>query len=97
MRDYEWVAKDVYAGIQDELFIDLAVYGMKQEGDKNYYKLMEEELIKLNGIKTLISHNFYDEDTFWKLWNKENYFKVKKITDPDNIFKDLYNKTHHKN
>lgn len=94
VRDYEWISKDLFSKIPDELFLDLAVYGMRQKGEKNYYKMMEQELLKLNGIKTLISHNFYDKDTFWTVWNKENYFSAKNITDPDNIFRDLYQKTH---
>ena len=43
-------------------------------------------------IKTLISHNYYPEDEFWTIWNKPNYDAVKAITDPDNVFRDLYTK-----
>ena len=52
----------------------------------------EEELMKIGGIKTLISNNYYREEEFWATWNKENYDKVKKVTDPNNIFRDLYTK-----
>ena len=61
--------------------------------DKNYYKLIEDELIRIGGLKTLITENYYSEEDFWKVWNKKNYFKVKKLTDPDNILRDLYSKT----
>ena len=47
----------------------------------------------VGGLKTLISTNYYSEDDFWKVWNKENYSLVKKRTDPDNIFRDIYTKT----
>ena len=40
-------------GIDDQLMIDIAIYGMKQRGRHNYYRLMEEKLQELNGIKTL--------------------------------------------
>ncbi|MFC1705943.1 FAD-dependent oxidoreductase [Planctomycetota bacterium] len=93
VRDYEWISSDVFAGVDDELFVDIAVYGMKQRGDKNYYKIMEDKLMELGGIKTLISYNYYDEDDFWKVWNRENYAAAKQITDPDNIFRDIYTKT----
>jgi hypothetical protein len=92
-KPYEWISKEHMKGINDQLIIDIAIYGMKQKGDKNYYKIMEDELIKLQGLKTLISYNYYDKETFWKIWNKENYFKIKNITDPDNILRDLYQKT----
>src|SRR6185369_4716125 len=82
-----------YAGLQDELFLDLAIYGMKQNGDRNYHKLMEDKLRELGGMKTLIAHNYYSRDEFWQTWNKPNYDAVKAITDPDNIFRDLYTKT----
>jgi FAD/FMN-containing dehydrogenase len=93
VRDYEWLADSFYAGLQDELFVDLAIYGMKQTGDTNYHKLMEDKLRELGGVKTLISHNYYSRDEFWSTWNKRNYDAVKAITDPDNVFRDLYTKT----
>jgi len=93
VHDYEWIDESFYAGMQDELFLDLAIYGMKQDGTKNYHKLMEDKLRELGGIKTLISHNYYSRDEFWSTWNKRNYDTVKAITDPHNVFRDLYTKT----
>lgn len=93
VRDYEWLDESFYAGLPDELFVDLAIYGMKQTGDTNYHKLMEDKLRELGGVKTLISHNYYSRDEFWQTWNKRNYDAVKAITDPDNVFRDLYTKT----
>jgi FAD/FMN-containing dehydrogenase len=93
VHDYEWLADSFYADLRDELFVDFAIYGMKQTGDTNYHKLMEDKLRELGGIKTLISHNYYSRDEFWATWNKRNYDAVKGITDPDNVFRDLYTKT----
>ncbi len=93
VHDYEWLADDFWKGMDDELMIDIAIYGMKQRGDTNYYRLMEEKLIELGGIKTLISYNYYTKDEFWRIFNRENFEKVKAITDPDNILRDLYQKT----
>ncbi len=95
VRNYEWISKRLFDGMTDptdELFVDLAIYGMKQTGDVNYHKLMEEKLLELGGIKTLISHNYYSEEDFWKTWNRENYDAVKARVDPNNIFRDLYSK-----
>lgn len=92
VRKYEWVSKKFFEKMSDDLFLDIAIYGLSKK-DKNYYRLFEEELMKINGIKTLISGNFYSEEEFWRTWNKENYQAVKQVTDPDNIFRDLYNKT----
>jgi FAD/FMN-containing dehydrogenase len=93
VRDYEWLAPSFYAEMTDPLFLDLAIYGMRQRGPHNYHRLMEEKLRELGGIKTLIAHNYYGEDEFWSIWNKRNYDAVKAITDPDNRFRDLYTKT----
>jgi len=93
VHDYEWLDDSFYARMEDELFLDLAIYGMKQPPGKNVHRMIEEKLRELGGIKTLISHNYYSRDEFWSIWNKRNYDRVKAITDPSNVFRDLYAKT----
>jgi hypothetical protein len=93
VHDYEWLADSYWKGFDDRLMIDIAIYGMKQRGETNYYRLMEEKLRQLNGVKTLISYNYYSEEEFWQIFNHRNFEAVKAITDPDNIFRDLYQKT----
>ena len=94
VHDYEWLTDDFWKGVKDdELMIDIAIYGMKQRGTTNYYRLMEEKLKELNGVKTLISYNYYKEDEFWEIFHRENFEAVKAITDPNNIFRTLYEKT----
>ena len=65
MRKYEWLSDELFQKTKDEIFFDLAIYDMYKY-DKNYYRLLEEELIKLGGLKTLISNNYYSEDEFWE-------------------------------
>src|SRR5207248_3357908 len=86
MRKYEWISDEFWSGVEDELFLDLAIYGMKQRGEKNYHEIMEQKLLEIGGLKTLISHNYYSEADFWKTWNKPNYDRVKARTDPRNLF-----------
>jgi len=93
VHDYEWLTDSFWAKTKDTLMVDIAIYGMKQRGDTNYYRLMEEKLQELGGIKTLISYNYYQEDEFWQIFNRRNYDSVKAITDPDNIFRNLHEKT----
>ncbi len=93
VRDYEWQTPRWWSGVKDPLFLDLAIYGLKQQPGRNLYKEFEDELQRVNGTKTLISYNYYDEQTFWSIWNKETWQAVKQLTDPDNIFRDLYTKT----
>jgi FAD/FMN-containing dehydrogenase len=93
VHDYEWLDDSFYANMKDELFLDLAIYGMEQPEGKNIHRMIEEKLRELGGVKTLISHNYYSKDEFWSIWNKRNYDEVKAITDPKNVFRDLYSKT----
>ena len=93
VHDYEWLADDFWKTFDDDLMVDIAIYGMRQRGDTNYYRLLETKLQELHGIKTLISYNYYPEDEFWEIFNRPNFDKVKAITDPNNIFRNLYEKT----
>ncbi len=95
LHRYPWINEDYDRRIGDDLFFDVAVYGLSnRRKDVNFYKVLEEMTYECHGIKTLISHNFYDRDTFWKIYNRSNYEKVKKRTDPQNVFRDLYDKFH---
>jgi FAD/FMN-containing dehydrogenase len=93
VRDYEWLDPRFYANNHDGMFLDIAIYGMKQRRGVNAHRLIEKKLAELGGMKTLISHNYYDEDEFWSIWNAKTYAEVKAITDPGNVFRDLYTKT----
>lgn len=90
---YEWIADEYFKKIEDELFLDIAIYGMKRENPEHYHKIIEKKLTEFGAIKTLISTNLYSEEEFWEIWNKKNYDLVKQKTDPDNIFRGLYEKT----
>lgn len=90
---YEWLADDFLKNVKDNLFLDIAIYGMIRNDGKNYYKMIEDKLMEIGGLKTLISSNYYTEENFWEIWNKKNYYAIKRITDPDNIFRNLYTKT----
>ena len=93
VHDYPWLADSFWRKLDDDLFLDLAIYGMRQKGDRNVHRMIEEKLVELGGIKTLIAHNYYGEDEFWSIWNRRNYDAVKAITDPSHMFRDLYTKT----
>lgn len=91
--DYPWLDTSFYKNLDDTMFLDLAIYGMRQPDGKNVHKMIEDKLRELGGMKTLISHNYYTRDEFWQTWNRDNYTAVKSQTDPDNLFRDIYTKT----
>lgn len=90
---YPWIGEPYARGIGDTLFIDCAVYG-KANGrpDVDFSEILERKTIELNGIKTLISRNHFDRETFWKVYNEEGYRRIKSQVDPNNLFRDLYEK-----
>jgi len=95
---YPWI-DEAYAGKMDgDMFIDCAVYG-KPNSDPaiDYSELLEKKTIELNGIKTLISRNHFDEKTFWSVYSRIHYRNIKTMTDPNNLFMDLYEKFSPKN
>lgn len=90
---YPWINPNFLKGIKDHLFIDMAIYGFRQkERGKNYYKLLEDKVKEMQGIKTLITYNYYEEETFWKIYNNNEIQKIKKKIDPKNLFRELYSK-----
>ncbi|HEX5038009.1 MAG TPA: FAD-binding oxidoreductase [bacterium] len=95
VQSYPWIDPAYDRRIADTMFFDVAVYGLRNRDRKvNYYKILEDLTLECNGIKTLISHNSYDRETFWTIYNRPEYEKVKKRTDPKNFFRDLYDKFH---
>jgi len=90
---YEWLAPAVFADVTDDLYVALAVAGAPQPAGRNYYRELERALAGFGGVKTLGSHNYYDEHEFWRTWNRPNYARVKRRTDPQNVLRDLYDKT----
>ncbi|MBN2441928.1 MAG: FAD-binding oxidoreductase [Spirochaetales bacterium] len=92
---YPWMNPDHVSGLPNTLFIDFAIYGFKQPRNHiNYYKILEEKVQELQGFKALITHNYYKEDDFWSIYNRQVYRESKKRLDPQNIFNDLYIKLH---
>jgi len=91
---YPWLGDEIRSGLaEDELFIDLAVYGARNTAkDRDLSALLEDQVWELGGIKTLISRNHYTHDRFWRTYHRGRYEDAKKQLDPDGMFPDLYDK-----
>ena len=90
---YPWINPEHLKGLKNHFFIDFAIYGFQQPSDgKNYYRMLEEKVKEVQGVKTLISHNYYPKEEFWEIHNKELFDRLKERWDPSNIFQDLYKK-----
>ncbi len=98
-RMYPWVNPDLAfspESPEDRLFIDCAIYGFRQRNGVNYYRELEKKVYELGGIKTLITNNYYTEEEFWQSYNRDSYARVKRRSDPGNLFRDLYRKTNYR-
>lgn len=92
-RLYPWLSDEHAERMGTSFLIDCAVYGKPNDDPRiDYSELLERKTYELNGIKTLISRNHYDETTFWSIYNRPRYESAKAGLDPDNLFGDLYQK-----
>lgn len=57
-----------------------------------YNKLIEQKVLELNGKKSLYSDAYYSPETFWTLYNKPEYDRLKAKYDSAGTFKNLYEK-----
>ena len=62
-RQYPWLSRDHFERMGDDLFIDCAVYGMKNNGETDASPRLEELTFDLDGIKALIGRNHYSDGT----------------------------------
>ena len=92
-QPYPWLSDELAGRLEGDLFVDLAVYGMRNEEPRiDRSEQLEEKTYELGGIKTLISRNHYSPERFWSIYNRPNYVKAKERLDPRGVFPDLYDK-----
>ena len=91
---YPWMSEDIRSrNTEGGLMIDLAVYGARNtRRDRDLSQLLEEEVYRLDGLKTLIGRNHYDEERFWAIYDRDAYDKAKVELDPTGAFPNLYDK-----
>ena len=90
---YPWVDDAHAEKMGDTFIVDAAIYGkVNTDPAIDYSELLEKKVHELGGVKTLISRNHYDEDTFWSIYSKPRISALKQRLDPDNLFGDLYTK-----
>lgn len=58
----------------------------------HFNRLVEREVERVGGIKSLYSDNYYAPEQFWRIYGGDAYQALKARYDPDGIFPDLYAK-----
>jgi len=61
--------------------------------DGFYNRKIERMALHLHGVKGLYSTSYYDQETFWNIYDRPGYLALKKKYDPNGRFRDLYEKT----
>jgi FAD/FMN-containing dehydrogenase len=90
---YPWISPAHQKRMDDDLFIDCAIYGKKNAAPEvDASKQLEDKTYELGGIKTLISRNHYTRERFWDVYDQARYDRVKGKLDPRGVFKNLYDK-----
>ena len=60
--------------------------------DGHYNRMIERKIAELGGVKGLYSLSYYDKETFWSIYDKVRYDRLKHKYDPEAVFPDLYAK-----
>ena len=90
---YPWISPGHSKRMDDDLMIDCAIYGKKNNDPSvDFSRMLEDKTFELGGIKTLISRNHYTRERFWEVYDKERYDRVKGRLDPRGLFKNLFDK-----
>ena len=78
----------------DKLYINFGFWDAvpSTHGDGYFNKKIERKALELHGKKGLYSTAYYDQETFWKIYNRASYLELKRKYDPDGVFQDLYAK-----
>ena len=78
-----------------KLYVNFGFWDMlaNTRNDGFYNRKIERMALHLRGVKGLYSSSYYDEETFWSIYDLESYEALKKKYDPNRRFRDLYEKT----
>ncbi len=88
------VTYDLYALDPRKLYINFGFWDTvaAPRADGHYNRMVERKARELGGKKGLYSTAYYDEDTFWEIYNRKRYDQLKKKYDASGVFLDLYAK-----
>ena len=93
-RPYPFLNADRAQRMQDELFVDCAIYGKPNTGPQDDSKVLEDKVFELDGFKALIGRNHYTRERFWEVFNRESYEAAKARLDPEGVFPGIFEKLH---
>jgi FAD/FMN-containing dehydrogenase len=87
---YEFDPDELYVNVGFWSTVPLAAGEKPEDGKKN--RIIEHEVTKMGGRKSLYSTAFYNEGEFWSIYGGQDYEQIKRKYDPDGRFLGLYEK-----
>lgn len=97
IKTYENREKSIFSLPNNgKIYVDVGVYGGWEQLEHDFLgknQVIERLLYDRGGIKFLCNMNYYDKVTFWKIYNKEKYDKLKLKYDSKNNLLNIYDKT----
>lgn len=87
---YEFDPNELYVNVGFWSTVPLATGEKPEDGKKN--RIIEHEVTKMGGRKSLYSTAFYNETEFWSIYGGQDYEQAKGKYDPDGRFLGLYEK-----
>ena len=87
---YEFDPDELYVNVGFWSTVPLVNGEKPEDGKKN--RLIEREVTKMGGRKSLYSTAFYNENEFWSIYGGQDYEQAKGKYDPDGRFLGLYEK-----
>jgi FAD/FMN-containing dehydrogenase len=79
-----------------EVYVNFGFWGTVPlpagQADGHYNRLVEDEVARLDGHKSLYSTSFYTENEFWRCYNGEAYQALKQAYDGEGRLLGLYEK-----
>ncbi len=86
----------LYPMREDTVYVNFGFWDVVYSHDKKpagyFNRLVEDKVNELDGIKSLYSDSYYEQDKFWQLYNRSAYDALKEKYDPNRRLKDLYDK-----
>jgi FAD/FMN-containing dehydrogenase len=78
----------------NQLYVNFGFWDIvRTTHESGYYnRMIESKIAELGGAKGLYSSSYYDRETFWSIYDKPRYDRLKQAYDPDSLFPDLYEK-----
>lgn len=82
--------------LDTDLAINVGIWGRPgvDEKPRELKEKLEQKQIELGARKTLYAQQFYSEDDFWEIYDKEKYREVRQKYDAEEAFPSVYEVTH---